>query len=261
MNQFIELTEDKKPVVPEGSKVAENFQDCMDGMPNAGMKLPIDVVVIDFDGHNVEEEYFIQQYIDEYDPFWVKTVRGYHLYFKKPIGIKFQKKPCLTWIGLQAETLVSIPKGKKDQTYAHPMVKQFGKERERKDNIPFSEVDLSNLPELPKDLYPLYVALKRKNQTFSVAGTIDGDRNLTMNEHLFFIRTQYEIDGDELWEYAQKVNNTMFVPPLEDKDLRERWKSVMEAEIQPRRGGINKSNGENTTKEKKERLQKNFISK
>ena len=209
----------------------------MDGMENAGMQLPLDVVVMDFDGHNLGEEYFIQQYIREYDPFWVKTVRGYHLYFKKPKGIKFNKKACLTWIGLQCETLVTLQKGKKEQSYAHPMVKQFGKERESK--IPFTELDFTNLPELPKDLYPIYVALKRKNENRSIAGTVDGGRNNILNEHLFFIRSQYEIDGEELWEYAQKINNTMFVPPLEEGELRAKWESAMNAEFEQGRRKLN----------------------
>lgn len=261
MNKFIELSEEKAPVVPKEARVADHFTDSMDGMENAGMQLPLDVVVVDFDGHNLDEEYFIQNIIQEYDPFWVKTVRGYHLYFKKPEGIKFKKAPCLTWIGLQGETLVTLPKGKKDQTWAHPMVKQFGKERERKNNVPFTEVDLSNLPELPKDLYPLYISVKRKNETFSIVGTDEGNRNIVMNRHLFFIRTQYEVDGEDLWEYAQKINEMMFIPPLEHGELRAKWKSAMESEIQPRRGGINKiqENDEDTPRRKKDEFTIQFL--
>lgn len=240
MNLFIELNEDKEPIVPKDSRVADHFTDSMDGMENAGIQLPIDVVVLDFDGHNLDEEYFIKAIIEEHNPFWVKTVRGHHLYFKKPNGIKFNRKSCLTWIGLQCETLVSIPaKVKKEQTYCHPMVKQFGIERERR-----GDFDFTNLPELPKNLYPLYISLKRKNQNISLAGTYEGNRNNVMNEHLFLIRSQYDIEGNELFEIAEKINNTMVVPPLEDREIRNICNSVMNAELQNKRGGRNNVNGE-----------------
>ncbi len=252
---YIKCDEDKNPIIGKGEKIADNFQDSMDDMPNAGRKLPLDIVVLDFDGFNIEEEYYINWIIDEYNPFWVKTTRGYHLYFKKPAGIKFNRKHCLTWIGLQCETLVSIPaKGKKEQTYCHPLVKQFGVERERSNK----EFDFSNLSELPKELYPLYVATKRSQQHIGLAGTAEGTRNVTINEHLFLIRTQYEIDENDLWEVAQKINNMMLVPPLEDKELRERWKSVMDAEIKPTRGGRNKPQ-EDDSKKRKEKFSIGFL--
>jgi len=249
---FIELNEEKEPIVPKGSKIADNFRSSMKHMENAGVKLPLDVVVLDFDGFNVEEEYYIHWIIDEYKPLWVKTTRGYHLYFKKPDGIKFNKKHCITWIGLQCETLVSIPaKGKKEQTYAHPMVKQFGKERKRSSK----EFDFTKLSELPKELYPLYVAMRRSQQHIGLVGTAEGTRNATMNEHLFLIRTQYEINENELWELAQKINNMMLVPPMEERELRNVFSSVMSAEVTPKRGGRNQT----PEKPKREKFSINFL--
>lgn len=256
MLKFIELNEDKIPMLPKGEKVADHFKDSMDGMENAGIQLPLEVVVLDFDGYNDDEEYFTNWIKKEYDPFWVKTIRGIHFYFKKPKDIKFKNAHCLTWIGLQTETKVTVPK-KKEQTYCHPMIKQFGKIRESKN--PLSELNFSKLPELPKDLYPLYISLKRKNQNVSLVGTAEGSRNNVMNEHLFFIRSQYEIDGDELWEYTQKINETMFMPLLEDKELKDIFNSVMKKEIKPIKSGRN--NSKSDEEKKKERFTIQYLEK
>lgn len=78
MNRYIELNSDKTP------KTDYNvFYDSFENLENAGLILPEDVVVVDFDSDGE----LALKILNYYPTRAIKTKRGYHLYFKVPSNI------------------------------------------------------------------------------------------------------------------------------------------------------------------------------
>lgn len=93
--KFIELNEDKSPK----TKFDVNYP-TMDQLYNAGLLLNDSVVVIDFDGDNKEKEPYIIDYIKSNHPtLMVKTNRGVHFYYSKPLWVNVKSKPDVITVG------------------------------------------------------------------------------------------------------------------------------------------------------------------
>ena len=151
MLRFIEINEDK---TPKGKyKNGESVIYDISNVTNAALLIPDGIVVIDFDGDNINrfgkvyDDNIAKYIINQYKPYWVISRPNHcHLYFKMPNGIKIYKKADVVTLGglivdyLAPDTLA--------------IVKQNGIMRRAESLL--TEERLSNLPELPPFLYPLY---------------------------------------------------------------------------------------------------------
>lgn len=192
--KFLELNEDKSPKT--------NFTDTKNSyeeLENAGLLLNDEIVVVDFDGDNKNESKIWEYLEKEHPTLTVKTDKGKHFYFSKPIGIEIKNwTDTITVGGFQVDY-------KTGNQYV--MVKRKGVERERN-----KELTLEGLPELPQILYPL------PRQKENLSGMTEGDgRNSALFRHLGFVRRSYqEIDIDEV---AKFINEVVFEEALDEKEL------------------------------------------
>ena len=200
--KFLELNEDKSPKT-NFSDTKESFED----FENAGLLLNDDVVVVDFDGDNKNENKIIDALEILYpSTLRIKTDRGKHLYFSKPIGVEIKNwNDTITAGGFQVDY-------KTGHQYA--IVKYGGTERERN-----KELTLKGLPELPPILYPL------TSQKENLSGMIDGDgRNNALFRHLGFVRRAYpDVDVNNIADF---INETTFKEKFKEKELKAIVKSA-----------------------------------
>ena len=200
--KFLELNEDKSPKT--------NFSDTKDSyekLENAGLLLNDDIVVVDFDGDNKNESKILEAIEILYpSTLRIKTDKGIHFYFSKPIGIEIKNwTDTMTNGGFQVDY-------KTGHQYA--IIKRGGIERERN-----RELTLEGLPELPPILYPLI------RQKENLSGMIDGDgRNDALFSHLGFVRRAYpDVDVDNIAEF---INETTFKEKFAEKELKAIVKSA-----------------------------------
>lgn len=111
-------------------------------LEGAGIYLGEEIVLVDFDGHNAEEDRIVDAIVSNYPTLEVFTTRGYHLYYKKPKGLKI---PNVAGYTTASGLKVDYKNGNQ-----YGIIKIAGVERKRNQE----EIDLNNIPELPILLYP-----------------------------------------------------------------------------------------------------------
>lgn len=191
--KFIELNEDKSPI-----SRSVTYPSCEE-LENAGLLLNDKVVVVDFDGDNKNESKIWEYLEKEYPTLTVKTDKGKHFYFSKPIGIEIKNwTDTITVGGFQVDY-------KTGNQYV--MVKRKGVERERN-----KELTLEDLPELPQELYPL------PRQKENLSGMTEGDgRNDAIFKHLGYVRRTYQ--DIEIEDISKVINEVTFEEAFDEKEL------------------------------------------
>lgn len=207
--KFIETNSNKVPV----TKLEEQFySDSVEQLNNAGLIIGNDIVVLDFDGDNVNEEQ-IMNYIDtNYPTLCVTTSRGKHYYYSMPNDYQFKRRTdSISVIGFQCDYLT----GKK----AYAIVKQNGEIR--KMNKPLS---LDNLPILPECFYPL------TKVKYNLSGLENGDgRNNKLFYHLHCVKEEYpDVDLNKI---ANIINTVIFKEGLPKNELKSLTNSVAKSSI------------------------------
>ncbi len=200
--KFLELNEDKSP-----KTTFSDTKDSYEDLENAGLLLNDDVVVVDFDGDNKIENIIIDALETLYPAtLRIKTDKGKHFYFSKPIGLEIRNwNDTITAGGFQVDY-------KTGHQYA--IIKRGGIERERN-----KELSLTDLLELPPILYPL------TSQKENLSGMKEGEgRNNALFRHLGFVRRAYsDVDIDNI---ASFINETTFKDKFKEKELKEIVKSA-----------------------------------
>ena len=200
--KFLELNEDKSP-----KTTFSDTKDSYEDLENAGLLLNDDVVVVDFDGDNKIENIIIDALETLYPAtLRIKTDKGKHFYFSKPIGLEIRNwNDTITAGGFQVDY-------KTGHQYA--IIKRGGIERERN-----KELSLTDLLELPPILYPL------TSQKENLSGMKEGaGRNNALFRHLGFVRRAYsDVDIDNI---ASFINETTFKDKFKEKELKEIVKSA-----------------------------------
>lgn len=193
--KFLELNEDKSPKT--------NFTDTKNSyeeLENAGLLLNDEIVVVDFDGDNKNESKILEAIETLYpSTLRIKTDKGKHFYFSKPIGIEIKNwTDTITNGGFQVDY-------KTGHQYA--IIKRGGVERERN-----RELTLEGLPELPQILYPL------PRQKENLSGMTEGDgRNNAIFKHLGYVRRTYQ--NIEIEDISKVINEVTFEEALDEKEL------------------------------------------
>ena len=211
MLKFIKDNEDKSPVTKFDTTYTS-----LDSLDNASIKLNSKVVVVDFDSHDKEEKQRIKNIINYFDinypTFKVESTRGYHLYYRIPKGvtIKNWNNVCTTY-GMRVDY--------KTGTTSKAVIKQKGKLR--KTNRPLEELKFKDLPELPKELYPI---IKSKDIIMMCLG--EGGRDDAIFKHLLNVKET--VEDIDLGMVANFINDNLFLKPLPKKQLNTKVSSVIE---------------------------------
>lgn len=166
-------------------------------LQDAGLILPNDVVVVDFD----KREDIALKIIEKYKVKSVKTNRGYHLYFKYPKGANVDIKnnsKVISVLGCEVDY-----KTGHNNSNAYVVIKQNGVEREK---IYFD----NELQELPLFLYPT------KNKV-NVSELSKGNRNNELFKHLSLVKRHYNNLSDFI-TLANTINSTLN-EPLNKKEI------------------------------------------
>lgn len=204
---YIPLRADKSPAV---SKVDKKYakEKIDDTWQDAGLLLPEDVVVVDFDGDNPNERKYIDWLLENYHTMCVETTKGNHLYYKLPPNFTMKKgADKYTLCGLQVDYVLG--------NRAYVIVKKNGALRPCNQSF-----DLSNLPLLPIPLYPL---LHVKS---ILAEKKEGDgRNQALFQHILLMKEQYpDLDKKPI---VDLINNFIFDEPMSEDELKSIYSSAM----------------------------------
>lgn len=191
--KFLELKEDKSPV--DRGITYPSYEK----LENVGLLLNDKVVVVDFDGDNKNESKIWEYLEKEHPTLTVKTDKGKHFYFSKPIGIEIKN-----WTDTIAVGGFQVDYKTGNQ---YVMVKRKGVERERN-----KELTLEDLPELPQILYPL------PRQKENLSGMTEGDgRNDAIFKHLGYVRRTYP--DIEIEDISKVINEVTFEEAFDEKEL------------------------------------------
>lgn len=191
--KFLELKEDKSPV--DRGITYSSYEK----LENVGLLLNDKVVVVDFDGDNKNESKIWEYLEKEHPTLTVKTDKGKHFYFSKPIGIEIKN-----WTDTIAVGGFQVDYKTGNQ---YVMVKRKGVERERS-----KELTLEDLPELPQILYPL------PRQKENLSGMTEGDgRNDAIFKHLGYVRRTYP--DIEIEDISKVINEVTFEEAFDEKEL------------------------------------------
>ena len=188
---------------------------------NAGVILTKDIVVVDFDTRSKAADYIY----NVYPTLKVETTRGFHLWYKRP-----KNEGMSTPIKNHTDktTVAGIKVDYKTGTRSQATIKQNGKLRPM-ENAHYLD-DVSTLPELPLLLYPS----KLKHDLLSIK---EGQgRNSAIYSHLLTTLEQYGtdlIDNETLQVLATFINTQVFAEPLDDQELGNTIKSVLEKKPTP----------------------------
>ena len=210
MLKYLKLDNEKRPV--EGFDVTYTSLDKLD---NAGIKLNGKTVIVDFDAHTEEEEEKLKtviSYITAIHPtFRVETTRGVHLYYRVPNGLNIKNWTAqMTMLGFKVDY--------KTGTTSQGVIKLDGKLR--KTSEPLEELNLTKLPELPVELYPL-----PKSKGNILLGLKDGDgRNDNLYKHLLCVKEARV--GLDLETVANFINDYLFSDKLKSNELEATVESV-----------------------------------
>lgn len=204
MLKFIKFKEGTKQ--PEYIDGEVPWGTSLDTFKDAGIWIPKDIVVIDFDAHNEEEQKQMKviedQILAKYPTFWVQATRGKHLYYKKPENLS-KKIACITVTGFKVDYLTG-----KTQPEC---LKQNGVVRKTSSNI--TNLDFKELPDLPVELLPV-----PKSKDNNMLCMKEGDRNNTIYKHLLCVKEMYpEADLKEITEF---INNYVFAEKCEGKEYK-----------------------------------------
>lgn len=207
MLKYVELNNgiDKKP-----THKFEYAKATHENMKNAALLVPDGIVVVDFDGDNIDkngkiyDEDIIFYLLNKYRPYWTKSrPNHFQLYFKIPDNLKMKAgADILTVGGFQVDYRVN--------KNSLAIIKTDGKLRECACEL--TEEVLDNLPLLPTLCYPMY----KNNDHTTFVGLVEGDgRDDLMLHHTIFARKRYRtIDLKETMYY---INHHLFKEPLDDK--------------------------------------------
>lgn len=210
MLKYIKLDNEKKPV--EGFDVTYTSLDKLD---NAGIKLNSKTVIVDFDAHNDEEAEKITNVVSyitaKYPTFSVKTTRGVHLYYRVPNGLTVKN-----WTAQM--TMLGVKVDYKTGSTSQGVIKLNGTVRET--SSPVSELNLTELTDLPVELYPLP---KSKNNMLLCLAEGDG-RNDNLYKHLLCVK-EAKVDLD-LSNVANFINDYLFKDKLKQNELEATLESV-----------------------------------
>ena len=203
--KFIELeAETKKPL-----HSFDEFLTDISKIENAGIIIPKNIVVVDFDSNRTMAE----KILNKYPTFAVKTKRGCHLYYKLPKVHNIRSGNSIT---TAAGIPVDYKTGAKNKN-ALAVIKQNGVIREI-----YGYTDKIN--ELPYLLYPL--PLSKQN----LANFSDGDgRNTGLFKHLLNVFEQIKgIKEENIIHICDFINRNVFKESLEEKEIKNIMKSVSE---------------------------------
>ena len=214
MLKYLKLDNEKRPV--EGFDVTYTSLDKLD---NAGIKLNSKTVIVDFDAHTEEETEKIAKVVSyitaKYPTFSVKTTRGVHLYYRVPNGVTVKNWTAqMTMLGFKVDY--------KTGTTSQGVIKLNGKLRETSE--PLDNLNLTNLAELPVELYPLP---KSKGNILLCLAEGDG-RNDNLYKHLLCVKeskTALSLD-----EVANFINDYLFKDKLKSNELEATLESVKSKE-------------------------------
>lgn len=188
---------------------------------NAGVILTKDIVVVDFDTRSKAADYIY----NVYPTLKVETTRGFHLWYKRP---KTEGMSTPIKNHTDKTTVAGIKVDYKTGTRSQATIKQNGKLRPM-ENAHYLD-DVSTLPELPLLLYPS----KLKHDLLSIK---EGQgRNSAIYSHLLTTLEQYGtdlIDNETLQVLATFINTQVFAEPLDDQELGNTIKSVLEKKPTP----------------------------
>lgn len=166
-------------------------------LQDAGLILPNDIVVVDFD----KRPDIALKIIEKYKIKSVKTDRGYHLYFKYPKGLNINLKntsKTITVLGCEVDY-----KTGNNNSNAYAIVKRNGIDREK---LYFD----NEIQELPLFLYPT------KNKV-NVSELSEGNRNSELFKHLSLVKRHYNNLSDFI-TLANTINSTLN-EPLNKKEV------------------------------------------
>lgn len=210
MLKYLKLDNEKKPI--EGFDVTYTS---LDTLENAGIKLNSKTVIVDFDAHNEEEQEKLKAVISyiyaKYPTFRVKTTRGVHLYYRVPNNLTVKNWTAqMTMLGFKVDY--------KTGATSQGVIKINNKVRETSE--PVEELNLTKLPELPKELYPLP---KSKNNILLCLSDGDG-RNDNLYKHLLCVKESKS--GLDLELVADFINTYLFKDKLKQNELEATVESV-----------------------------------
>ena len=214
MLKYLKLDNEKKPI--EGFDVTYTS---LDTLENAGIKLNSKTVIVDFDAHNKDEIEKLKNVISyiyaKYPTFRVETTRGVHLYYRVPNGLTIKNWTAqMTMLGFKVDY--------KTGTTSQGVIKLNGKLR--KTSEPVDTLNLSNLRELPVELYPLP---KSKNNMLLCLAEGDG-RNDNLYKHLLCVKdSKYDLSIDTV---ATFINDYLFKDKLKSNELEATLESVKSKE-------------------------------
>ena len=187
----------------------DEFLTDITNVQNAGVLIPSNVVVVDFDSNReIAEKVF-----NLFPTFAVKTRRGAHLYYKLPKkhNIKSQNN-IITAAGVPVDYKTGA-----NNKNALAVIKQDGIQREIFDVTQ----QINNLPNL---MYPV----SHSKQNLADFGTGDG-RNNELYKHLLNVFEQIPgIKKENILQFGEFINNFVFSEALEEKELNNIVKSVIE---------------------------------
>lgn len=205
--KFVRINDDKNPI--EKWKDNSNLSNDYTKLRGAALVIPEGIVVIDFDGDNLnkegtsQDEKIINYLLKKYKPYWVKSRKNHiHLYFKLPDELKIMNWPdYMTLGGFQVDYRV---KG------GLAIVKVANITRESPCELTYDV--LEQLPILPEICYPLY---SNENKNNSLIDMIDGDgRDNSIFNHIGIAKGKYP--NLDLREPILFVNNFIFKEPLQE---------------------------------------------
>lgn len=178
--------------------------------PGLGLKLTNEVVLVDFD----ERSDAADKLALEFNTLKVNTTRGFHLYFRKPKGVRMANH-------VGKVTLIGIPVDYKTGEKSQGIIKKDGviRDIENKHYI----TDFSSLPELPFFLYP-------SKTTNSLLDMAEGQgRNDALFKHLTNTLEQYPKFKEKgiLHRLAFYINSLVFKEPMQEDELKRIIESAM----------------------------------
>ena len=205
MLKYIEVNASKKP-----KYTFDKAKDSFANMENAALLVPDGIVVVDFDGDNIDQngkiydEDIIFYLLKKYNTYWTKS-RPHHfqLYYRLPKNLNVKMSAdILTLGGFQVDYKV----GKNSLA----IIKMGGKLRESACEL--TEKVLDKLPLLPTICYPMY---SNKDHT-SFVGLVEGDgRDELLWHHTIFAKKIYKNVDLKVPMYF--INKQLFKEPLEEK--------------------------------------------
>lgn len=221
MLRYIEIDNNKVPLVPfksEEDKKKYSKPSC-DSFSSSSLIIPTGVVVLDFDEDNIlrndfgiisNKEYFIINYlIDKYNPYWTKSQKNhYHLYFKKPEGLRINNwADYFTCGGFQVDY--------RSDNNGLAVVKVNNVMRECKEVLTQDVID--NLPELPIICYPLHY--NRNIKTCFIDLCEHDGRNDALFYHSKEIYQKYKFSPEQIYEIDSFINSFLFKEPLTEQEI------------------------------------------